>query len=183
MNPPGLTSSPAASPDDTARLAAERLWRNLPPGPWQTENESNLVTDEMLRAIIAAAGIYEGDFAGASVRRHLLVNVGAISGVRHDDGSITWTKAETFPERSGDSLSWVDRENARLRKEHEWREAEIDREAELRANAAEVLAAPEHAQFLRQLHKAGVAPDQIRQIVRAEVKAALAAHFEPVGAE
>ena len=169
MSPP----SPPAPSENVARLAMKQLWRSLSPGPWRTENEQNLTTDEMLRAIIEAASMYEGDFAGASHRRHLLVTVGALSGVRHEDGSITWTKADTFPQPPEDGLSWVDRENAKLRKEHERNLAEMEREGQLAVEHAEFLDAPEQAQFVMRLHKAGVTPDHIRAIVRAEVEAAL----------
>ena len=168
--------------DHAAHLAAKKLWAGLGPGPWVVRNEHDLVGDPLLAEILTATNIYAGDYAGAMARRSMLLGAGVLEAVRNPEGSITYTKTETFPE-FGDSLSWVDRDNARLRKQHEWNLAEMEREAEASARVQDMLDAPEQAQFARRLWKAGVTPDHIREIVRAEIEAALAKHFAPAGAE
>jgi hypothetical protein len=162
------------------RAAMRRAHAKLGPGKWEVANEHDLTNHPLLREIIEATGIYEGDYAGARVRLQLLLGLGALRVAHNDDGSLTYTKCP-FPDEPEDSLGWVERENARLAKAHADNLAWQEREYQLARQAQETIDAPiraaEAAAFVRAWRQN---QDAIRAMVKEVVTEVLAElHQEP----
>jgi hypothetical protein len=73
---------------DAPYVALKRLWTTLPAGPYTEE--------ELRTAIIEAAALYVGDWAGSDGRRTLLQQLGALT-VTNENGQTTWHRSAEFP--------------------------------------------------------------------------------------
>jgi hypothetical protein len=165
-------------------LALKRLWQQLPP-TMHSEDEHNLVTDKSVATIIRVAGLGDGtrgkplDYAGATSRRAMLLRLGALKARRSGNGTIEFTKSETFPEPP-DPHEWVDRANKEIREkaaEEQWKFAH---EANARQAAADALNAPvvgaQRADFAYLLKENGLDPMSLAATIEAAVERVLQAH-------
>jgi hypothetical protein len=101
-----------------------RIWQRLPGGELQ---EQQLDT-----AIIAAAGIYEGDLALASAIRGTLTASGAVTVRQGSDGALVYRRAERLPEWKPIDLG-TEAFNANLKRasdQEQQRLRELDRQRE-----------------------------------------------------
>jgi hypothetical protein len=149
--------------DQGPYLAMKRVWHNLTGGPWVVVNPADLSHDEGLRAVIAASGIYAGDYATASVYRGSLVGIGAITVRTLPDGTTEYRKAAEFP--APDSTSWVEKEQAKIDRVVKAEQARRDHEWQLQKAAQDMLDAPfkaaKRADFLFLLNEAGLNPGEL----------------------
>lgn len=166
--------------DHAQRLALERLHQRL---PRRMAADRAITEDESLRLIIEHSGLYAGDYASAQAARTQLVGAGALLEQRDETGRVTGFRKGRFPEPVG-TIDAVAKENEHLARLHAEERARWDREhaafeaAQLALNASS--RAAEEREFLRRLDEVGVSPAKIREIVAAEVEAAIERHLAAI---
>jgi hypothetical protein len=158
-------------------LALKRLWAQLP-DTMRTDCDRNQVGDPALKKIIELYGLYESDYAGASGRLRMLLNVGALKARGPHDGWLELTKG-AFPEPD-DPRDWVEKTNERIRKKVADEEARLGLEAKLSRDAAETLNAPfvnaKRADFAYLLDEHGLSPEKLAATIEVAVEKVLHAH-------
>lgn len=137
--------------NDPAYLWGRKIWQALSAGPWLC-NPNNLVGEHPLLAEIHA--IEDRPVKEYSERQiRTLLGYGFIEGRWADRGWITYTKARECPALKVDSMTWVERENERLRREHERTQVMLDREHEIAQEHRKFLDAPLIAERQRGAHE------------------------------
>jgi hypothetical protein len=160
-----------------AYLALKKLHRDLP-DTMRTDMDRNQVGDPALKKVIELCGLYEGDFAGALGRIHMLLRGGAVKARKLGDGWVELTKAE-FPEPD-DPRDWVERENEKIRQAVANETARRNREFELERNATEQINVPviaaKRADFAFLLAEHGLTGDKLAATLEAAVERVLQAY-------
>ncbi len=94
---------------------------------------------QLHQAIITAANLYPGDCALASAYRVSLLSAGAVTarrGGKPHEHELVYDRANDFPEHPWNDYG-SEAYNEQLRREHQAREAEVQRQDELQAQAFE----------------------------------------------
>jgi hypothetical protein len=145
----------------------------------KSDSEHSMIGDPALTKIIETAGLWEGDFGGASGRLRMLLSCGAMRARKCDDGSVEYSKADTFPQPE-DPATWVDRTNAEIKRRVSDEQAMFTHEAKLRREAAATLNAPilaaQRADFAYLLDEHGLSPEKLAATIEAAVEKAMQAH-------
>ena len=158
-----------------ARAKLESIWRRLP--DTMSSHEFDPTQDESLRLIIDASGsLWKHNYADASAWRTMLVSGGALL-TETVAGATTYYKAAAFPAPPNPE-DWVANENAKIRQTVATAEAMKAHERKAARAAQDVLNAPiierEQRAFLKMLDEAGLSPEKIAALVRAEAEVAAA---------
>jgi hypothetical protein len=125
--------------ETSAYLSLRTLWAGLPP-TIRTNMDHAPIGDPALKKIIEIAGLWEGDFGGASGRLRMLLSAGALKARKCPDGWVELTKSEfPVPETPQEA---VDKTNARIRQVVAADEARIAHELETAAQHRAFLNAP-----------------------------------------